>query len=180
MKNLIVGIDPGVRNLGIALYDSGSMKVLKTQRYDLSGQSMLQVISSLEDFLGSDIEHVKSLVMERYVAYEGVIGAAAEAILMVIGALTYWAEWHKWEPKLVRAIDWKTVLVHHFKRNEGADIESLNLDKKFSVNVAKLICDKGSDLKGKITDHEADAIGLAFLGHLGFRKQQDKQSEQEK
>lgn len=160
-QKLILGIDPGVKNLGCALYSKDSEKVLRTGHHNFKGKTALEVVSSLEAFLDSDAQEVGTLVIERYVAYKGVTGQAAEDILLIIGALIYWANTKGWKVYAVRAIEWKSFLVKYCSKN-GFSNPSSDLDKKFSMALAAWVA---GDIKIK-TDHEADAACLSYLGSL--------------
>jgi hypothetical protein len=66
---------------------------------------------------------------------------------------------------MVRAIDWKSTLCKILVRDHGFTNPGNSFNKEFSLAAAELIY--GKKLK---SDHEADAICLAFLGYLNEQR----------
>ena len=154
-----LGIDPGKTNLGWAVLEKpdeseGSIQLLGRGYLDPSKKGLFETVEFFRD-LGSSSHRI---IIERYVAYEGVHNSASEDILMLIGALTY-----ALGPSKVshpRAADWKVFMAKRsFKL--GFRNPSESFDKKYSIALAEFI----TGVKPE-TDHEADAIGLAAYGLL--------------
>lgn len=151
---MFVGIDPGWKNLGLAVItDSGE---LTTKVFNPSASR------TLYEAVGEVFSHIPYqgstyLCIERYVAYNGVHNADSEFILMMIGALTYQAESLGWKVIPVRAIDWKPRLCKTMFKQEGFRNPSRSFDKVYSLAMAKFLF---PEFRG--TDHEADAVCLAY------------------
>lgn len=103
------------------------------------------------------------VIMERYVPYKGQAEASldnSERTNILIGVLAY-ALKEAGPLYLLRAAEWKVKAAHALRRRTGFTNPSQKLDKKFSMAAAKQVF---SGFKG--TDHEADAIVLAWLGSI--------------
>jgi hypothetical protein len=185
---LLVGIDPGWKNLGWALLLAREGEVLMLGRGVLnpSKSSIGAFPGVLHDALitaclESQIQPTNltgaELGIERYVSYAGVQTSESENILMVIGSLLRW-----WEtasahaPVLYRAIEWKSTLVKALFKKRGFRNPSNDLDKDFSMAAAKACLaplskseepatleSSTSKPKKDFTHHEADAICLAAI-----------------
>lgn len=166
-----IGIDPGWKNLGIALVKEEAGKISLVQSAAINPSSFKVQLQALETFKAIKAipeGEVNFLTMERYVSYQNVMTAESENILMLIGALRQFAG--TWvtdsDILLLRAIEWKMELVKTLVKNRGFDNPSTSLDKKFSIAAAHACL----DIQGKFeTDHEADAICLACLPLLRKR-----------
>lgn len=101
------------------------------------------------------------LVLERFVAYEGVMTDSSEIILMMIGATQYYHESRGCSVKLVRAVEWKTALCKWLVKHRGFKNPSERFDKVYSKAAAE--CLSGKPVK---SDHVADAICLAYVGWI--------------
>lgn len=170
-----LGIDPGWRNLGIALVkeESGSIELVKSGTVNPSSlPSKDRAVLVVKDYLALTSLHslVDFFQMERYVSYQNVNTAEAENILMLMGELKNqvgtWFLKEDSDTILLRAIDWKTEMVKTLVKTKGFDNPSTSLDKKFSIAAAHACLDKPGTFN---TDHEADAICLACLPFLRER-----------
>jgi hypothetical protein len=166
-----IGVDPGWKNLGLAIVskrtDTNIINLLGSYTLnpaELGGYipTCKQISNIVMQTVSADDTDKRIFTMERYVAYNNVITAEAENILMMIGAIVREAdEWDiEKETRLVRAIDWKTHLVKQLFKKKQFDNPSTSLDKKFSKAAAMACID---NLKEFNNDHEADAICLACL-----------------
>jgi hypothetical protein len=156
---MVLGIDPGWKNLGIAGIEDNSLVFSLTKV-----PSSLGITGFIKDEICGIINKHKEIslvVIERYVAYEGVHNPVSEDILMLIGALQYFFEDKGIEVKLIRAIDWKNTLARYLSKNFDFSNPSTSFDKAFSLASAEKL--SGITVK---TDHEADAICLGFLGDI--------------
>ena len=150
-----VGIDPGWVNLGYAVLDGRSL--VETGAINPSLTSLRVTVDSMVD-----TKWIPDVVsMERYVAYKGIMNAASEHILMIIGGLTYAYSSQGVPVNLFRAIEWKSTLNKYLFRTFDFRNPSTSFDKKFSVAAAKFIT--GQDI---VSDHIADAICLAYYGSI--------------
>ncbi|MNK09920.1 Crossover junction endodeoxyribonuclease RuvC [compost metagenome] len=178
-----IGIDPGWKNLGVAVVrkESGNIKLIYSATFNPSESKTL--VQAARKISGEIYEKISSDyfdgsractpsfkihgVMERYVSYTGVHTAEAENILMMIGALA--SESYSTlietggEYEMVRAIDWKKELVKLLFKKKGFSNPSDSLDKKFSVAAAKACLSTETEIN---TNHEADAICMACLPFL--------------
>lgn len=159
-----IGIDPGWRNLGIALSDvtDGKGVLLKSKTLDPSkSSSYSNFLASVSDLCG---DYSLNLVcIERYVPFKGMHTPNSEEINKLIGALCYFFEdKHGLQPQLFRSIEWKTKLAQELYKTGNFKNPSTSLDKKFSLAAAAFCC----NVKGKITDHEADAVCLSYYPTL--------------
>lgn len=166
-----IGIDPGWKNLGLAIvskrFDTNEINLLSSHTLnpsELGGivATSCRISSIVNDYISADISDTRIFTMERYVAYNNVITAEAENILMMIGAIVLEAnEWNiDRETRLVRAIDWKMHLVKQLFKKKQFSNPSDKLDKKFSKAAARACIDNDKEFDN---DHEADAICLACL-----------------
>ncbi len=162
-----LGIDPGWKNLGVALIKQSVDKTVApvavgtTVMNPSSYKNIAEFINKLDAVIDDHDVTLDTVTIERYVAYQNVQSAETENITMVIGALHYYFNF-QWaiDPRMVRAIDWKTALVKALFKKKGFNNPSTSLDKKFSIAAADSCMGKVLALK---TDHEADAICLAAL-----------------
>jgi Holliday junction resolvasome RuvABC endonuclease subunit len=187
---ILVGIDPGWINLGLAvlLPEPGTNKYRKvfSAVYDPSKapeafvESLPLVLLSALPGIPTDYGGT-SLTVERYVPYVGVTTQVTEDLTMLIGMIRmkfYSLGLQSCPPspisvRLTRAIDWKTYLAKTLSKNEGFSnpSKSAELDKVFSKAMAELLLINPESIK---TSHEADAICLAALPHLAKRYEQAK------
>lgn len=161
---VIVGIDPGWKNLGIALLSvntDSSLTFVSSKTYNPSSYVNLnEFISALKKEFLLDYD-VQTAHIERYVPYAGTFTSESENVNQIIGALSFYLiDAYSCPIRLSRVIDWKKKLVKELYKSKGFSNPSTSLDKKFSMAAAKACVDLSSC--GKITDHEADAICLAF------------------
>ena len=158
----IIGIDPGWSSCGIAVVEKD--KTIFTNSYipkkssDICeavaiGIANLPIVISIAE----EVE----VVIERFVAYKGVHSESSEQILMFIGALVFSFQERNIKVHLVRAIDWKPKICKYLVRTTDFSNPYPSFDKKYSL----LAAEKLSGIKLK-SDHEADAICLAYLGTL--------------
>ena len=159
---LHIGIDPGWASTGIAKYDSEA-KSWVFGNFVPRDEGITSFIFS--QFNGITKEQASQVVIERFVAYKGIHSDASENILMLIGAILFRFEKDEVPVNMFRAVEWKPALCKWLVKNKGFQNPSSSFDKKFSIAAAKCIVGDEEGI-GKITDHEADAICLAFLGYL--------------
>lgn len=170
-----IGVDPGSVNLGYSLLNNaGAIIDYGTINPLITGTTnTVRRISSLV------IPHTTPiLVVERYVAYKGVMNSASEDILMLLGALVYEFESKDETVLQFRAIDWKPQLCKHLYKERGFKNPSTKFDKKFSLAAAREIeiPELGEDIKN---DHEGDAICLGYMGYLYVQEKRQKEKNQE-
>lgn len=173
-----LGIDPGWRNLGYALLSEnsqGELSLVQSGTDDVSKDAVMYSSSfaaKLHSVVAPSSGLLRNFTMERYVSYQGVNTAESESILMTIGSLRQaMLPWVRETPaglglgqlRMVRAIDWKTILVKILVKHYGFDNPSTSLDKKFSVAAAKCVLNGRGSFNN---DHEADAVCLAALPAL--------------
>jgi len=163
-----LGIDPGWKNLGLALIrvplegkEPKPSLVFSKVYAPADFKSITEFVCEIDKDIVEYNVSFDGITIERYVAYKNVQSAETENITMVIGALSYYfaSQWEK-EPNLVRAIEWKSALVKALFRTKNFDNPSSSLDKKFSIAAADCCMNKELKLN---TDHEADAVCLATL-----------------
>jgi hypothetical protein len=155
---ITIGIDPGWATFAIAINKDG----LIIHKESFSPKSFVRrdyFITELgKRFTFIDDKEVINVYIERFVAYAGVQSSASEDIIMLIGALDYYFAVNYSKPILVKAIDWKIKICQHLVKTKEFSNPRKNLDKKFSLTAAELLCGE------KVTsDHEADAICLSYL-----------------
>lgn len=159
---MLLGIDPGIKNLGLAVITHDSELVLSRNLNLAEFGSMTDFIDGVICILCDTIEDtVTHACLERFVSYGNVQSKSTERITMLIGGLVYALNSLEIPTGLYRAIDWKPALCKHLVKNNEFDNPSLKLDKKFSYAAAKSIIK--DDAK---TDHEADAICLAYMWNV--------------
>jgi hypothetical protein len=187
-KAVSIGIDPGWKNLGLAVVEKGEKPfkikvigsmVLNPSVGDLTFIEDLPIIINtlLKDTL---LYEVGYLAIERYVPYNNVFSAETENITMLIGMLRT-KLFHSNEccengvkAQMVRAIDWKITLAQWGAKYCGFDNPSSGgLDKGYSKAMARFLTENKYDIK---TDHEADAICLAALPFVDQWVQEHKRS----
>lgn len=187
------GFDPGRRNCGGAIIREykGKISFVSSRNFDSTKYANLGMFldlgihSFISDAIDSGVQaffkdgedncdedwELNSFTIERYVTYGQVITAETESICGIIGAFRYFFEsvqsdsFQNASPNMLRAIDWKIPLCQYLVKNKGFDNPSTSLDKKFSMAAAKACLDNVENIVIK-TDHEADAICLAYTGYL--------------
>ena len=148
----VLGIDPGIRNIGLALTEGS--RIVKTKTADLHGLSLIQALDLVREFAG---ECVESCTIERFVAYRDLATSDQERLNLLIGSIVGWLYGgDRIEVSLVRAVDWKTSLSHKYYK-EGFRNPSTSFDKKFDLALCKFIFGETPE-----TDHEADAALLSL------------------
>jgi hypothetical protein len=164
-----IGIDPGWKNLGLAIVaknESGDLVLCRTETMNPSSYpNVTSFITALHKVIDSEVmtRHLCGVTIERFVPYGSTHTMESEDICMIIGGLRYYfGNPNTWdvEPRLVRAIEWKTSLVKQLFKQKGFDNPSASLDKKFSIAASHACLDEPFEIKN---DHEADAICLASL-----------------
>jgi Holliday junction resolvasome RuvABC endonuclease subunit len=108
-----IGIDPGWKNLGLAVLEYFDDKTLKSKISHTLDPSSFTSITKFVDYMDSVIAplttSLSGVTIERFVAYNTIHTAESEKINMLIGALCYYFGCkHLWnvEINLVRAIEW--------------------------------------------------------------------------
>lgn len=150
-----LGIDPGLRNIGLALLNEEGQFV-KSAHFDLVDLPIKESVDKIEGFI--DSADISEAFIERFVPYKGVLSPSAEQILMIIGGIEYMLASKGAVVNKARAIDWKPILCKWAVRNLGFKNPSTSFDKKFDLAMAKALT--GVEFK---TDHEGDAACLASL-----------------
>lgn len=158
MKSYL-GIDPGWATFGFAQVDEDGNLVKSWGSVPRSLGLSRFIIEKLPK-----VDPGSQLVCERYVAYEGNMNSATEILNMMIGAIQFYYESEGTNVKLVRAVEWKTALCKWLVHNKGFKNPSTRFDKVFSKAAAE--CLSGKPIK---SDHEADAICLAYVGWINGR-----------
>ncbi len=151
---LSLGIDPGPVNTGLAVtsFTPEASGVVLTQKLNFTSMTPYEVKEAVLKLAGQpDI-----LTIERFVTYRGVQSDASERTSILVGALATLLP----QATLVRAIDWKTSVMHYLY-TQGFRNPSSTLDKKFSLAAAEF----SSGVRFK-TDHEADAFLLSLYGYI--------------
>lgn len=152
-----LGIDPGTKNIGMAVTDNGKLIDSCVFSFEDVGGRHGAVTEVLNKVIEWSASHVN---IERFVPYSGQYSKAAEEIILFIGGVDYIL--HKdCNVRLYRAIEWKPMLCKYLVKKNGFSNPSKSFDKKFSMAAAQAIC----GVKPK-TDHEADAICLSFIGRI--------------
>ena len=148
------GNDPAYKTSGVAVLND-DLEVVFSTVLDFSKEGFSKTLDTLpfEQF------PPKSIVFERYVAYQGTQSKYSEHILMGLGCFMDRTRFCR--QLFFRAIDWKTLLAKHEFMHNGFVNPSKTLDKKFSKAMAEHL----TGIKFK-TDHEADAACLAYLGSI--------------
>jgi len=159
-----IGIDPGWKNLGLAIVkeDESGLALVLSQTLNPSSRGLHKAVHDIKSIIQQATSSVAPIpaAIERYVSYNNVLTAESENILMLIGGVSCMLEDAGCPVFLHRAIDWKMELVKLLVKNKGFDNPSSTLDKKFSVAAAKACL----DVQGEFNDHhEADAICLASV-----------------
>ena len=171
-----LGIDPGAINCGMAIVacnEGGKLSLFTSATLNPSELGFNESIHSIANSgFGTVLLPFSSVVIERFVPYQGKFSSVAEDITMLIGGLRH--GFRDSEVLLYRAIEWKTELVKTLVKLKGFDNPSLSLDKKFSIAAANACLDNNErKFNG---DHEADAICLASLPFLRAQLAARKQS----
>jgi hypothetical protein len=171
-----IGIDPGWKNLGLAVVcrEVGKEDIQLVHSSTLNPAELGGILPTLKKIC----ELVEPLLVgadrvctgiERYVAYGDTVTHESENILMMIGALVVGMNYFNKATdgtKMVRAIEWKTGLVKALFKWKKFNNPSTKLDKKFSVAAAESILE-GVKVE---TNHESDAICIAALPFIpGFK-----------
>lgn len=169
-----LGIDPGEKNLGLAIVkeDENGISLVHSETLNPSSYgSNWNCVVHIQQIVANHVPgyhdnySLHSVNIERFVSYKDKLTTTAENILMLIGAIECTiCNWRtETPPILYRAIDWKQDLVKLLVKNKGFDNPSTSLDKKFSIAAAHACL----DIKGEFNnDHEGDAICLASIGLL--------------
>lgn len=160
IMNLYLGIDPGPVNLGIACLNEEGAYV-SSEFFCPRSHQPKEAIDKLVSY--QDTSKIVSVGIERFVPYNGVMTGIGEDILMLIGGLVYAFSQKGIPVTLARAIEWKPKVCKHLYKTKGFKNPSSKFDKKYSIAAAKAII---GNQELSITDHEADAICLAFLPRL--------------
>jgi len=166
---LSLGIDPGWKNLGIAVVErdnENKVKVLKTAvltpyLYETIWDTPLHVSEWLTE-AGIYAGDITSIGMERFVSYNNVDSAESEHILMTIGAVGEYLHRICYKTDVInmyRAFEWKVNLNKHLVKTKKFSNPSTSFDKVFSVAAAKACLDYEYEFK---TDHEGDASAIAY------------------
>lgn len=180
-----IGIDPGWKSLGWGVTLNGVLMGSGHMVPEESG-SIAKAIDALNLNTKSTMEKFPSEVfelgrfqvdfnIERFVAYQGITTSASEDILMFIGALVYSIEkpgLPAIQAHMYRAIDWKPKICKYLIRTKGFSNPSSSFDKKFSLAAAEAL--SGSKIK---SDHEADAVCLAYLTEAETYEQKRKEGK---
>ena len=161
-----IGIDPGWKNLGLAILECGGTNnpalVCSVTLDPSKSKTMNGFILELDEVIQHQIKGLSldSVCIERYVPFKGVPTPNSEDINKIIGALCLYFE-TKYDvvPIMVRSIDWKMKLVKALFKTGKFTNPSTSLDKKFSLAAAKFCC----EITTKITHHEADATCLSYF-----------------
>lgn len=160
---MLLGIDPGMKNLGQVYArpsEDNPLKIFVTRA------DTLDVSSSPEEFVKNlDLTGISSVGIERYVPYNGVHSTESENIVMLIGGLRQKVYSSEPRPELsfYRAIDWKIKLCQLLAKHCNFNNPSTSLDKKFSKAAAKCIVQNHEVL---INDHIADAACICAIKYL--------------
>jgi len=169
-----LGIDPGWKNLGVALVvedKDGAFSKVKTEvinpsSYRDEAECALDIYERYIKFT-----KVSSITIERFVPFNGQATHEAENINLLIGAICGIIRIK--EPTIqvlrVRSIEWKVAIVKALVKTRGFDNPSMSLDKKFSM-AAAAACLGIIKLEKGITDHEADSICLASYQDIVYGK----------
>lgn len=167
---MIIGIDPGTTNLGIAVVgEEGNLKgqtlttkVFNSKKYKDRVSAIFDIGMFCSDQAATAGEQVKGVRIERYVPYAGTFSSDAEGIVLLIGGLEhmFFSRFSE-TPLLLRAIEWKPRLCKDLVLKKNFSNPSTKFDKKFSKAAAT--CITGREFK---TDHEADAVCLAYYDKI--------------
>lgn len=157
-----IGIDPGVSNLGLSILDEKNEIVLVERLVPKNLGLINPCVDRIEEIISPFLKETVSVGVEKYVVYgRGVPSTSMVDTTMLVGALSYMFHRNGLEAQLFKAIDWKKSICKHLFKEEGFKNPSDSFDKKYSLAVAEHIC--GKKLK---TDHEADAVGIAYNARL--------------
>lgn len=157
-----LGIDPGVHNLGLAILDENNSLVMHRNYVPSSYPSFPDFIKSLEEDTSKYLKSIESAAIEKYVVYgRGTPSKSAIDTTMLVGALQYMFHTHGIKAELYKAIDWKKKACKALFKSEGFRNPSDKFDKKFSMACSLCICKEEVE-----TDHEADAVGIAYTSSL--------------
>lgn len=169
---ICIGIDPGNKNTGLG-YINEEGEFLQSIHIVPDDLGFNEAVDYIFENAHSEIGVV---TIERYVSYGQPQTAAAEKITMLIGAIAYKAEQLGASVYTFKAFDWKVGLCKYLYKTKGFENPSQSLDKKFSLAAAECI----TGIKFK-TDHEADAVCLAYYGRLqNENKTRQKSTDQGK
>jgi Holliday junction resolvasome RuvABC endonuclease subunit len=165
MEIYSLGIDPGWKNLGIAIVkqdEEGRLSVLKSgvlnpSETEAEYGSRWAFNRELDTWIGDT--KIELVGIERYVSYQGIDTSESENILLTIGLLGLYSHGLTGgSPFLYRAFDWKKELCQYLVKEKGFTNPSTSFDKKYSIAAAKACLDYSYMFK---TDHEADSIAIA-------------------
>jgi len=160
----VVGIDPGFRNLGVAVLDfeefraSGAVKVVETITLDLTcgqkGQSVTSILGSLRAL--NNLPQLKSVYIESQYTCNGRLSFLSQKLKNIEwGVACYLSALHP--DATVGCVNSKELKSFFGLSNDGN-----YLNKKNSMDWIKRHSPTGS--KGKMSHHEADAIMVAVRG----------------
>jgi Holliday junction resolvasome RuvABC endonuclease subunit len=167
---LSLGIDPGWKNLGIALIkrdDENKVSVVKTgvltpYLYETIWDTPYHIEDWLKD-TGFKPFEITAVGIERFVSYNNVDSAEQEHILLTIGAvaghLSRACGLASGYVNMYRAFEWKVNLNKYLVKTKKFSNPSTSFDKVFSVAAAKACLDYDYNFK---TDHEGDASAIAY------------------
>lgn len=167
-KKIALGIDPGWKNMGIALLEHNKENkvdvIATTVLAPASYESIWDIRFHLRDWFDASGVHpadIDCVGIERFVSYNNVDSAESEHILLTIGATAGYLASACRNPEiaLYRAFEWKVNLNKHLVKNKGFSNPSTSFDKKFSIAAAKACLDYDYEFK---TDHEGDACAIAY------------------
>ena len=158
-EEYLVGIDPGWKNLGMAIIQETENKFkFKVVHTEVLNPAIDPAVSI--SYIGDRTSEfgVKSVAIERYAPYNNVFSSESENITMLIGGIRTQMYIAGIDVILIRAIDWKIKLAQLSAKLLGFDNPSSSLDKGFSMAMARFLTEGKYEFK---TDHEADAVCLA-------------------
>lgn len=171
-NELLLGIDPGWKNLGYALLEPEGLafRIVSIGHTNPSTSGVLYP-SVFAAWLHNEVtpasRRLRHVTIERYVAYENKMSSETENILLTIGGLQHaMLDWVRpsggvlgmGEIHMYRAIDWKVRLAQVLHLKTGFNNPSTKLDKVFSIAAAKALVTNPELIQN---DHQADAVCLA-------------------
>ena len=162
---MFIGIDPGWANLGVGILNPDGT-FASSHCVDLKhAESFLDAVGEVEAlFKVIPPEEIKGVVIERYVLFNGgTPNKDSEFITMVGGGLAWKFSALGIPVAMRRSIEWKPLVCKLLYKEQGFKNPSKSFDKRYSKAAASAIV--GSKLR---TDHEADAICMAYLAHRTY------------
>lgn len=180
-----IGVDPGWKNLGVGIVEQQpgnyKSKLVFCKTYNPSASSCPEefveqvfdadIVRVIGDYWWGNVKHFS---IERYVAYANVKTSETENITSLIGMINFLVYQKSTSRSLrtsspidrhqLRAIEWKVSTAQMLAKHTQFRNPSTQLDKKFSIAVAKELINDTDKTKPLFeTDHEADAIALACI-----------------